>query len=981
MRKRIKKNILLLTIVLSLIVLSPFLYIFLRFHFNNYSEFQKFKIEDSETGIYFRDGKNKLGNIFNEEHRVYIPLKNIPSVLKNGVLAMEDKKFYNHNGVDFERLVYSLFKSFFSKNSQGGSTITQQVVKNLKHIQRNNIFTKINEIVDAPKLEKIYSKDKILEIYLNMFAVPDNGRGIYAASQFYFNKDISDLNTNEISFIISTLQSPGRMNPFSARSSNDFEKRNAFINNKKNVVLSVLFRNNLINADEYKINTSKNIEFNHGEIKFNNVSIYKKIIDEINGNKSILNKLGIVDARELDTKGYRIVTTFDEKTQKNMVYEFRNLLSSTEISLNGMSFAKNKKTNYGNINLKENNGFYIGKIEHVNKSPGQESILVDLGGWKCTVNQYGIDKIASLNNNYLSLFYEDKISLLKEIESNHYIHVRINSKNKSICYIEAIPTVSGGSIILNKGEVFAMVGGFESNEFNRALYAYRQPASTFKAPVFYAALQLGWKPTDKLSNVPDFLALKNKIYFQPYHSNKQNLESTMLIAADHSQNISSLWLLKHLLDKLDEKKFNELMLNFLPKDKPYREQYLVQKIQNRYGISATDENQIKSGVLDFIKNDFIKNKKFLPEEESFLRTLHMNKELLNLDFQNEQDSMKLFLEQNIVKNNLKRWIDLAKNARNNFREVKKILNKNVISSDDVKTLGLFRVSKSGDKLFFNSNDEWFPFSEKNQIQDSKPLSEMNILENKNILNKLSVKNIYLDDFISINLVEDIYNQFTVKYKKVEKLSQLKKLFYHADLRYLIAIDYVAKMIESIVDGVKIYQSQALPLGGNYLSVSQMALIYQTLANGKQYEFPSQKNKQLSFIKYISDRNGTVLWESIRKEKQLIDPKFSKDILTVLHQATLPGGSLSLTSKEVAPDVPIYAKTGTSFGADNITFVSLFENKKFPDLENMFVISAYIGFDKSKPLVEKRNNELLGGVYLSRFSFEIINNMNNSKDVN
>lgn len=194
--------------------------------------------QPSDTRIY--DSSGQVIGIINTGHYEYVPITEISENLQNAYIAQEDKRFYKHNGVDFiglARAGVALIKNK-GKITQGGSTITQQVIKNTYLTQEKSFTRKITEIFAAPQMEEKYSKDDILEFYCNTNFYANRCYGVAKASLFYFNKEAKDLTVWEAATLAGISNNPSRFNPV-AHPEAALEKRNKIIDNmQKNGVLT-----------------------------------------------------------------------------------------------------------------------------------------------------------------------------------------------------------------------------------------------------------------------------------------------------------------------------------------------------------------------------------------------------------------------------------------------------------------------------------------------------------------------------------------------------------------------------------------------------------------------------------------------------------------------------------------------------------------------------------------------------------------------
>jgi penicillin-binding protein 1A len=146
-----------------------------------------------------------------EKNRFWVNLTTVPKNLTNAIISTEDKEFYTNNGVDYKRTLISTANTFFHfyKINEGGSTITQQVVKNLEgNINDRTYSIKIKEIITALNVEKQYSKDQIMETYINIITLGNGCYGVQAASNMYFGKDVKNLDLAQCATLASIIPSP-----------------------------------------------------------------------------------------------------------------------------------------------------------------------------------------------------------------------------------------------------------------------------------------------------------------------------------------------------------------------------------------------------------------------------------------------------------------------------------------------------------------------------------------------------------------------------------------------------------------------------------------------------------------------------------------------------------------------------------------------------------------------------------------------------
>lgn len=165
------------------------------------------------TQIYDRNGK-LLYTIYANRNQTFVPLKKIPSTLAQATIAIEDKDFYKHGAVDFRAIIRALYSIIFHKQLQGGSTLTQQLVKNGLLSPEQTLTRKIKELVLAIIVEFKYPKDKILEMYLNQVPYGGTSYGVEAAAQTYFGKQVKELTLPEQAYLSGLPEAPSTLSPF-----------------------------------------------------------------------------------------------------------------------------------------------------------------------------------------------------------------------------------------------------------------------------------------------------------------------------------------------------------------------------------------------------------------------------------------------------------------------------------------------------------------------------------------------------------------------------------------------------------------------------------------------------------------------------------------------------------------------------------------------------------------------------------------------
>ena len=278
-----------------IIILSLYAYAFIT---------PKFNINTSKSITYY----DKYGNdLFQEREKSdYVELSNISDYVKNAIVSIEDKNFYNHKGFDYLRIAKAMFVNLKSKKiKEGASTISQQYIKNLYLTFDKTWERKIQEALLTLELETHYSKNEILEGYLNTIDFGAGNYGIKEASKYYFNKEPKDLTLAEASIIVGIPKNPSYYNPIA-------HYENA--KDRQKDVLSSMVKNKLISTDEMNKAYNEELKFygKNDKVELSSIYYYKDaVLKELSNIKEIPSSL-------LDMEGLKIYTNLDKDVQKNL---------------------------------------------------------------------------------------------------------------------------------------------------------------------------------------------------------------------------------------------------------------------------------------------------------------------------------------------------------------------------------------------------------------------------------------------------------------------------------------------------------------------------------------------------------------------------------------------------------------------------------------------------------------------------------------
>lgn len=320
LRKKIKK------IIIFIILISILIFAVVKgISMYKWQTIAKEMISNTNSIIVDKDG-NTIATLGSEKIHKNISFSEMPSNLKNAYVAIEDERFYKHHGVDVKRTGSAIVSYIihFGSSSFGGSSITQQLVKNITGNDASSISRKVDEWSKAVELEFCLSKEEILESYLNIIYVGPNIYGVEMGAKYYFNKSAKDLKLEECAYLAGLNHSPNSYNPFGDTDREDKIKK------RTKLVLNKMLELEYISDEDYNqavSNVEKGLNFKKGNLPSENDAIYSyhtdAVISEVISDISKEKKLDTTFATNyLNRAGLTIYSTQDSKVQKQMEEEF-----------------------------------------------------------------------------------------------------------------------------------------------------------------------------------------------------------------------------------------------------------------------------------------------------------------------------------------------------------------------------------------------------------------------------------------------------------------------------------------------------------------------------------------------------------------------------------------------------------------------------------------------------------------------------------
>jgi penicillin-binding protein 1A len=570
------------------------------------------------TRIYANDG-NLIAE-FARERRIYVPITAVPPRVIQAFLSAEDKNFYQHGGLDIQGILRAAITNFGSHGGQkmGASTITQQVAKNFLLSSEQTFDRKLKELLVSVRIERAFTKDHILELYLNEIYLGSGSYGVAAAAQTYWDKSLSELTIADCAYLATLPKAPSSYSPFKSP-----ERAIA----RRNWVIDRMVENGYVTRDE--------------------------------GDKAKAQPLGVT----LRKTGPRILASefFAEEVRRNLLDQFGEdqlygggLVAHTTLDPTLQRIAR--KTFVDGLVAYDHRHGWRGPVKNMGVTADWAKLLATMNVWSdiepwrlAVVLQVNKDKATiGLRPNRASAGGVERQAEQGEIPFGEMQWARPSLKNGmgasprsasevlkpgDVIYVsprepkdgqdsvegqwslQQIPAVGGGFVAMDPhtGRVLALVGGFSfaQSQFNRAVQALRQPGSTLKPLIYTAALDNGYTPASIVIDGP--ITINRGPGLPPwrpknYESGSFAGPSTLRFGIEHSRNLMTVRLSNDMgMPVICEytRRFGvyDNLMPILPMALGAGETTLL-KMVNAYGIIDNGGKAMKATLIDYIQDRY-----------------------------------------------------------------------------------------------------------------------------------------------------------------------------------------------------------------------------------------------------------------------------------------------------------------------------------------------------------------------------------------
>ncbi|NOY24949.1 MAG: hypothetical protein GXP62_03665, partial [Oligoflexia bacterium] len=850
-----------------------------------------------------------------------------------------------------------------------------------------SIRSKWEELLNALRLEAHYSKQDILEFYANQFHVSANGRGLGIAARYFFDKDVSELDTLECAYLAGMVKAPATYNPFLGRSQQRQAEARVRARERTRHVLDRMLENGKLTPAQHAALVRREIPFARGTFRYDT----NVLIDEVAARldqapfPAIFAGLGIDNP---STAGIQIVTTIDRDAQRGATYALWHHLTEVGPLLEGAAkdWAGAAAFRLPDDDAPKHDPHAVPQRWDFRKAVvtaaaggDSPSMMLDLGGHDCVVDGDGVKRVATVvaraakGNPWHKARTADIDAVVDALSPGSVVWASVrtgaNADDAARCDLELRPTLQGAVMVLEDGQIRAMVGGNDNKNFNRAVTAQRQLGSTWKPVIYFAAMQLGWTPTDVLDNHEgQAFRFEGSWYFpRPDHHSEPRV--SLAWAGTRSENVASIWLLAHLLDHLDEAQLRKLAVevDLVRRDGEDRAAW-IRRIRDDWGIIST-EDRLPEVAFGAVKADLVADLEQDGDlaEARELRALSFGSGARSEEARiSGQRGARDKLAQ--LRFNLLRLEGLSDRCVAQAAALQSAMDEGgTLRPDQVEDL---RLRPYGGTLQLGCGDTgegWATVGEHLLAAVAEgvqiPLGPLNQMR--------------VDGRLRRDTLQRLRRGMTRRALVLRQadLWSLDVLVYHPDFRLLVGMRYVALLANRLGVSQDLPPVLSLPLGAVDISLQDAALLYQGMLAGDAWTFPGQvslpggvggstRTQAVGsppagplLIAEIRDRTGSVLYRARPQAVSLTEPAIGRQVGDILRNVVRWGtgrranGTITLNGKPV----PVAGKTGTTNGYRNAAFVG-FVPKVVPGPDGPlwrwgrgYTVAVYVGYDDNRSM--------------------------------
>lgn len=1004
-----------------------------------------------ESPVYYRDGTTRVGVFFDDEHRQFVAFDELPPAYVAAIVASEDGAFWSHRGVHPKHIARAMVDNIQAgRTVSGGSTLTQQTAKNLYYRPDRSWRSKSQELVNALRLEAHYDKSEILTFYVNQFHVSGNGRGLGIAARYFFDEDVADLrqrSTDEnagadlvkSAFLAGLVKGPGRYDPFLGDPDRQQRSRERAMARTRYVLQRIVDEpaENLVGpwpvdgggdahaarlrqVNGWKAEAQRLLDegfelpFRRGRFRYDSNAVLDEVRRRLSAEPfaEVLDAAGIEDP---DKAGLVVVTTLDPDAQREAIYGLWHHLTEVGSWMEGLTAADFIRSDssgprHDPFHTPRPHEFRLGTVVGHPIVGKRMTMDLDLGGHPCTVDRDGLVRAAlavergEQKNRYAKVpgAKVDAFATAVTAGSVVWVSVREVSPDGAVCDLEVRPELQGSTVVLEDGQIRAMVGGNDNRNFNRAT-ALRQFGSTWKPLVYHAAIELGWRPDAPLDNRHNVFPFSTTFYYpRPDHTPEPVV--SMAWAGVNSENLASIWLLYHLTDRLDPEQVRSLAEGLDLARRPGEDAKAYRTRIQKAGVLPT-RARVREALFLRARRDVLAAlpRTGHPEDELALSSL-----LYGWGHTGERAKVATrggrsrATRELALANSFRHLESLAPTCERQYRSLVSAVDRGVapepaivsdlwvmVDEDRVRVAcgapptGFVRPDGEGLAAILPAARDLLPGSTPGPMRRRGLGQRITDLFSGGAPSPVAVgpklvpwSDVVLDERLHVGTFEEVAAALARREAVVAAsdmdLYDPELLYWHQDFRVLLSLRYVSRLAGQYGVRSDIKPVLSIPLGASEITLEEATAVYGGLVTGERWSFPGRASTpgavlagtQVAsppdpalLIAEIRDVDGRVIYKAAPQSRAVAGAQtgaMSADILrNVVQHGT--GRRASSAVRVDGQIVPVGGKTGTTNDFKNAAFIGVvprWEGGRW-DPAAGYVIGTYVGYDDNRPMSRGR----------------------------
>ncbi|MEN0064708.1 MAG: transglycosylase domain-containing protein [Myxococcota bacterium] len=895
------------------------------------------KAFQGDTLVTYRDGETVMGAIVDEGHRLPLSYDQLPLAWRVAVVAAEDGGFWRHSGFSVQGVMRAVRDNLTAGTVvSGGSTITQQTVKNLLDRRKRTLGAKWEELDHAIHLEEVASKEDILTMYSNLFHVTGTNSGLGVAARHFFDQTPDGLSLLEHAFIAGQLQSPAAFDPFDgspeaqAATRARAQERTAYVLRRIcDERIDALLPPGAATTDVEALRQEARrlleqgvvLSFRQGSFRYTP----NTMVDEVQRRlQTKALREALAEAGHPTPAGLTVVTTLDPDVQRDATWGLWHHLTELGLRLeqgtvDDLIVAEADRATLPVSDVWSIHAFAVGTVTE-RTSAGELQVRID-EETSCKVDFAALDRLGRV----LRVRPWQVSAGLPEGTS-----VWLSQREAGRCDLEAVPELQGAAFVVEEGRVRAMVGGHTNRDFDRT-QAPRQFGSAFKPLIFHAAMSLGWRPDNTLPNYPMPFTYSKTVY-EPRQDHAAPASVSLAQAGASSENVASVWLLVHLVDRMA---FDGLS-------------WLADKVglARHSGESMADyRKRLRQAGIRVSTAD-------LPDIAARMAAA---------DYSATHPERRDVVTRTVWSvDSLERATSLMEACEQQFEALRGALDRGVRPT--ASDLSVRRSDRGLELACKVTWDEFVPvdgfaeFQPPDRPKRKRRRRAMAVVPPRPPL-PLDLDRLYVGDALQYGELSALrWRQATILRELQADsgaLHQPEILNWHGDFRTAMALRYVQDVAAQYGVKTELHPVLSLPLGACELTLQEITTLYAGLSSG-YYATPQHPEVGPALlIQEIRDRTGRVIYRASPKPAPVLEPTvgdFTADILRNVVDAGT-GRRARGVVKVRGSAVPIGGKTGTTNGYRNAAFVGFVPaaQDKGYDAASGHHIGVYVGYDDNREM--------------------------------